>query len=233
MMKELKRVHEELQYELIYFRDVSISQKEKNDRLTYLYVKDMLDHLDGKILNMKVMRETELNGTNKSKSIIIKIIGWIIYLLLTSGMLFYVYLFAVQQSKSTQYSWVLTFCMWIVFDIACVCPGVVYLIHIYLPSLTIKNLNQVKSKVSEYLQTLNISREATSVFLTKSEYFNAAKYFYVSNMLSRQFVDLPASHFIQRYTTYWPKLEKQPSNDSKSNKFSRYFIVTSGKFCFK
>jgi len=219
--QDLTELQTELQRELIFFKDNLIPNDKKSDRLIYLFLTDVLAGLNGKIVDMKTKRESSHTRTvSKFK----KYLGWGVYLALNAGMLFYVYLFAIQQSENMQFSWFLSFIMWISFQVILVSSGIVFFLHIFIPSLAKKEVDQAKSKLAIDLTKFKKSLVTNNISCENSNGFNAASFFFVSNKLAKAFPELPESQLILNFRTLWPKTKKNYTIQNSYKKSYKSFI---------
>lgn len=74
-------------------------QEQKSRKLLYLFVRDLLVGVNGKILDDKFTRD---RAVRKRVSWECKIVAWAIIILTNVALLFYVYLFAMQQTSQRQ-----------------------------------------------------------------------------------------------------------------------------------
>ena len=114
-LDELDRVHDVVADEMMVFESPLISSNEKSQRLLYLFVRDLLDDTQGNILNFKNSRDN-----NDTKLLISKDTKLLISILITfgvTGMLFYIYLFILRQTRERQQAWIRSFVVWTLFDI--------------------------------------------------------------------------------------------------------------------
>jgi hypothetical protein len=122
------------------------NNRKMTERLLYLFQKDLLPGLSGEILDNKDSRDHE---HLEPVSLLSKIITWIFLGFLNVGMLFYVFLFAVQQGSSKQSAWSQTFLLWLCFDIFFISTGMVVLFHIILPIFIKPDIMKIRKKLIE------------------------------------------------------------------------------------
>ena len=228
IVHELDSVRMRVEDELAYFKAAGVSKSQRSERLLYLFVKDLLTGVNGDIVDMKVSREKR---KCKPVSKYLKIFGWVIYLALNIGMLLFIYLFAMQQPKNRQVAWLLSFVVWIVCQVFFVSSGVVFLLHIILPMITMKDISKIKLKLTNEfnnLKTNTYSKSVVSNVNDMSTNFNAAKYFYVSNRIAKEFPDLLESQIVLQFTTRWPKLKQ-----SEMEEMDAQYKITYSVFAFQ
>ena len=167
-----------------------LTEEEKSRRLLYLFQLDLLPGLQGEILDAKQRRDDKYLA---KRSQLVKVLGWLYILALDVGMLFYVFLFAVQQDASHQRAWAKSFGIWLIMAIGLVSTMVVLLMHVLIPSLIMQDIRKIKLKLREnvasyYEKTMaNEAREREGelamVDAASDHEFNAAKYLFVSYRL--------------------------------------------------
>ena len=128
--------------------------KAKGKRLLFLFQRDLLDGVSGKILESKSNRD---NISSKQVSVEAKVLGWTFLALLNLGMLGYVLLFAINQSVHRQGAWALSFLLWLVVEILFVSSCVVLFTHVVVPSFIMKDVNKIKLKLVESVRAFNAS----------------------------------------------------------------------------
>ena len=144
MLLELGNVRKIVSRETIFFHNPLIDEDKKRKRLNFLFVKDLLDGVNGAILDHKDRRDNETKNQVPSWH---KVLG-VIFLLVTSlGMLYYVYLFAMRQSSSRQRAWFNSFVVWLIFEICLISTGLVFVEHVLIPLWSMKEVQRVKEKI--------------------------------------------------------------------------------------
>jgi hypothetical protein len=144
---ELGNVRLDISRELaMYFNNPLVEEEMKRKRLTYLFVKDLLDGVNGMILDQKDQRD-HYDALIPSVSIFSKVIASLILFVSAMGMLYYVFLFAMNQSTSRQTAWFSSFQLWLFFEIFIVSTGLVFVEHILLPLWCLRDIQRVKEKI--------------------------------------------------------------------------------------
>jgi hypothetical protein len=77
-------------------------------------------------------------------------------ILMNLGMLVYVSLFAMTQTRSRQSAWFQSFVVWFLFDVFVSSTGVVLVTHILIPLYVMSDIRTIKKKV---LEDINVFRE--------------------------------------------------------------------------
>jgi hypothetical protein len=176
LMTELTRVRDEVFEEYQWFSD-SLQRKKllgdaangseneidsylaylRKKRLLYLFVKDLSGGVCAEVLSSKTQRDSMAMTTATTRvSAQTKFFGWVFVGLLNFGMLFYVYLFAMQQTQSRQSAWFVSFVIWLVFEIFISSTGLVFLVHLMIPLFIFAEMTKIKQKV---LKDLMLFRE--------------------------------------------------------------------------
>jgi hypothetical protein len=216
--------------------EVSHSNEEKDlvsmarrKRLLLLFVKDLSSGLGGDVLSSKSRRDSEMSR-GKSVSSKINRVSWqakgvagVFVALLDGGMLFYVYLFAMNQTSSRQKAWFISFVMWLGFEIFLSSTAFVLVLHLLVPLYVWSDVAEVKKKVltdliefrNKYMKRNDIETGLLSA--ERSNDFNAAKYLFSSWRVASLFPDLPESQLVLRFSTPWPKKKfgKEEGNVAK------------------
>jgi len=144
LLSDLQEVLQQVMKEEETFNNSLLSEGEKERRLMYLFIRDLLPGLNGKILSSKENRQsTRLSGVSVSS----QYIGWVMLLGLNGTFLFYIYLFAMRQTESRQTAWLLSFVIWILFDVFVASTMVVIVVHVLIPSLAMRDLHRLKHRL--------------------------------------------------------------------------------------
>ena len=193
------------------------SNQDKGKLLLFLFQRDLLPGISGKILESKGQRD---NIAVKAVAWRAKVAGWTFIGLLNVGMLFYVLLFAVSQTTHRQGAWALSFLLWLVVEILLVSSAMVLFTHVFIPSLIMKDVNKIKLKLANSIRAFNQSvrnRHRSADASVDPACFNAASYLFVSTRLAQQWPELREAQIIAQFRTPWPKQSYQREvNVSKS-----------------
>ena len=133
LLSELSSVKRQVHIELDVLDFATLSNREKGKRLLFLFQCDLLPGLSSKILTAKKDRDVAVRA---SVSITKKVAGYVTVLLVNAGMLMYIFLFALQQSKTRQSAWLQSFLIWFMCEVLFVSTIVVLLLHYIIPNLT-------------------------------------------------------------------------------------------------
>ena len=198
-------------------------QKEKQKRLLYLFQRDLLPGVSGKILHAKVHREdVQVHGV---VSVTYKVIVYLAILSSNAAMLFYVFLFALGQTKYRQDAWFRSFVIWISMEIFVVGTVIVLLTHVVLPSLIMPDIAKIKEKlvdsIRDYQKDLKNKAEEEKADVGE-KLFNSAEFFFASSKLAKFYMDLPVARIISKFSTPWPRQSYQHVVDV-SRRYDRRF----------
>ena len=188
------------------------SPKYVQKRLLYLFQCDLLPGITGRILELKVAKDTDKQ--TDGVSIWAKIVGYAVVISANVGMLFYIFLFALQQTKYRQTAWFRSFMTWLGLDIILVGSMVVILTQIVIPSFAMKDLSKIKDKlitnIHDYEDKLRKSETVNNYNINEYS-FNAAEYLFVSNRIARmkEFKNLWIAKVISEFSTPWPRQSYQ------------------------
>jgi hypothetical protein len=239
ILLELGKVRKSVSRELAFFNNPLVDEATKKKRLNFLFVKDLLDGVNGMILNHKDRRDNE---SIAQVPLSYKILASLFLFLSSFGMLYYVFLFAMQQTASRQSAWFNSFQVWLAFEIFISSTGIVLIEHVLVPLLCLKDVQRVKEKIvsdilifqkrlkdesrrraiTKALHTStssdqnNIATASTST--TNASTFNAAEFLYPSHRIARMFPKYSESELILQYRTIWPKTSFQQNGETKSIK---------------
>jgi hypothetical protein len=229
VLMDIRRIHESVQAESKALRAADASRHEIGKKLLFLFQCDLLPGISGKILELKGSRDsTKVKHVPKYA----KIAGYTVLFLMNTGMMFYILLFALTQTGPRQNAWFQSFALWLVVEILLVSTGIVFVTHILIPSLVMKDITQIKRRLMDNIRDFNDKVAADKAngkaILDTTEdsqkvSFNAANFLFVSTRLARQFPDLKESKIIAQFSTPWPRqsyLRVQNVSKKYSKKFS-------------
>jgi hypothetical protein len=232
LMKELRKVRTEVLHESQrlkrYEGENNLLKKRK--RLIYLFVKDLSSGVSGEVLSSKYQRDSEISLPVKMDRVSwkLKLSSWIFVGLLNAVMLFYVYLFAMNQTRTRQQAWFVSFVMWLGFEIFLSSTSMVILIHLLIPLYVLTDVTELKQKVLGDLITFQEkylkrrSKPSGEAKVTSQhrhhehnssddenrncqEEFNAAKFLFTSWRVASLFPELHESQLVLQFRTLWPK----------------------------
>lgn len=244
ILLELGNVRKSVVRESNYFKNPLVDEESKRKRLNFLFVKDLLDGVNGMILDTKDQRDTDIVG---QVPLWHKVLAALFLCISSLGMLYYVYLFAMNQSASRQRGWFNSFQVWLFFEIFIVSTGLVLVEHVFIPLWSFREVQRVKEKIVGDILTFqkklkqqrkvnekngcnkltSISEEGTQYLSNQLEYdhrsFNAAEYLYPSHRLAQLFPNYPESELILQYKTLWPKKSFKHGEKSMKKKYDKRF----------
>ena len=209
---ELAEARRKVSVELEELGFAKLSNREKVKRLLYLFQCDLLPGLSGQILSSKSSRDSKVKS---SVSLPMKLLGYGTVLLVNAGMLFYIFLFALQQSKTRQSAWLQSFLVWLLCEVCFVSTIVVLVLHYFIPNMIRDDVGKIgeklKETLSEYHRNLAKSENNNNC---ERQAFNSADFFFVSTRLARLFPDLPVAKAISHFRTPFPRRSYQHVNDA-------------------
>jgi hypothetical protein len=234
VLQDLSAVYATLQAEEQHCAETKLTAKEKGKRLMYLFQCDLLPGVSGKILESKSSRD---NLRSQQVSWEAKCAGWMFITCLNFAMISYVMLFALNQSTHRQGAWAMSFALWLVVEILMVSSLTVLFTHVLVPSLIMKDVNKIKSKLIDSIRTFNnnmknadkkkaLTYDGGSSSEEKDQGFNSADFLFVSTRLAKQWTDLRESKIIAQFRTPWPKQSYQRESNV-SGMYSKKFSVLS------
>ena len=184
-------------------------------RLIFLFIKDLMDGVNGAILDLKERRDNEVR---RKVPFWAKIVSWIFLAAVAAAILFFIYLFGVQQTSSRQKAWFKSFVVWIVLEVVLVSSAVVFVQHLLIPLVALKDVRRVQERVVRDIVSFNAKVKRTwskNTTEQRADTFNAAAFLFPSYILASANHSLKESAVITRYHTSFPK--KAFSNNSKAN----------------
>jgi hypothetical protein len=213
-----------------HFAEAALTDKEKGKRLLFLFQRDLLPGVSGKILESKSSRD---NVLVKPVSWEAKASAWTFISVLNLGMLSYIMLFALNQSTHRQGAWALSFLLWLVVEILMVSSLTVLFTHVLVPSLIMKDVNKIKSKLVDSIRAFNAAVRKNKRDLNyesdEEEAFSTTSFLFVSSRLAKQWADLRESKIIAQFKTPWPKQSYQRESDV-SGMYSKKFSALNRSF---
>lgn len=210
ILSDLKEVANSTLTERKFLR--TCNTMEKQQRLLYLFQRDLLPGVGGRILEVKIERDTGIKHSFASPRWA-KIVGYVAVIFTNAGALFYIFLFALRQTKFRQDAWFRSFMTWLGMDVILVSSMVVVVSHFVIPSYILKDLLKIKERlienINEYHRNFNRGREVMQENLDTA--FNSAEYFFVLNKLARmeEYRELLVAKAITNFSTPWPRQSYQ------------------------
>ena len=144
IIEELESIEQKIKEEKALLLKASITEREKGKRLLYLFQKDLMPGINGMILESKDKRD---NMKMKGSSRTAKVMSWIFLASANIGMLFYILLFALSQDSHRQQAWGQSFALWLVVEVLLVSSLAVIIMNVWIPSLVMKDLGNIKKKL--------------------------------------------------------------------------------------
>ncbi len=231
---ELEKVHEALEEEESQFRTEYTTEKEKSKRLMFLFQKDLMPGISGQILESKGQRDDlVVKGVSRSA----KILAWLFLTILNASMLFYIFLFAISQDPYRQRAWARSFALWLVVEIIFVSSAVVCFMHVFIPSITMKDVTKIRGRLVESIVKYHQAMKAKDAGKGWKEIedekdssdhnqFNVARYLFVSYRMATKYPDLKVSQIIRQFPTPWPRQSYHHVTDVSKNYNRKFTAIT-------
>ena len=219
VLADLNRVRNSLGVEIQRFEFAYLEPKERGRRLLFLFQKDLLPGLNSMIIENKGNRDFVSRVDTIEP--LHNLLAWIFVVCLNVTLLFYIYLFAIQQTPVRQQAWFQTFLVWFVLEVFAVSTIVVVVTHFVIPSLVMGDLRKVKSRLLHTIRDFKTQMRQGIENAPRST-FNAADYFFVSSRLASRYPDITESRILSRFVTPWPHQSYQHTR-SLSKSYSRRF----------
>ena len=218
ILADLAKVRAKAAKEITYLSLPNITDKERGHRLVRLFHQDLLPGLSSQLV--------ETSNTSSAPtpvSHLAKVLVGCFIALLNGSMLFYIYLFALNQPHSQQDAWFKSFIIQIVMDTLIVATVMVYIKHILIPSFAMKDVHAIRQKLVDAVKNgVTNSKPEEKQIIPK---FDATQFFFVSTRVVKRFPHLKESSIVEKFHTPWPKQSYQHLKDvSKgySNKLSAF-----------
>ena len=230
ILVELERVLKCEESELCWAESAEVGEKEKSRRLLHLFQRDLLPGLSGDILAAKSARDAV--ATRRSASVRVKIFFYVIVAVANALMLFYVLLFAIQQTKHRQRAWFQSFMLWFMTEILLTCTMVVWILHYLIPTIIVGDVRKVEQKMLSILFSSTARADSgTPVSSADESEFNAAEYLFVSRRIAKRLPNNPIAKLILSFKTPWPRKSfKYVEDDDSSSVYRSGLSYALGNF---
>jgi hypothetical protein len=183
VLRDIIAMHKNVEEESLKL--VTLSHEEQGIRLLVLFQKDLLSGVTGEIAEKKSMQGKHMDLKPVSKGA--KVCGFVFILLLDMALVFYIFLFAVNQDQSRQSAWVQSFLIWLALEIFLVSSLVMIMSEFVVPSLVFSEVKKIKAKMIETVydyQSKVLNGDASDRVNSSDTPFNAAPYLFTSTRLA-------------------------------------------------
>ena len=201
-----------------YSKASSMPSVEQGIHLLLLFQKDLLSGLSGEIAEKKseLRKQKELKPVSKW----LKLLGFLIILVLDLTLLFYIFLFAVNQTEERQSAWVQSFLIWLALEILLVSSFVMVMSEFVVPSLIYSEAKKIKNKmidtVHKYQEKILNDGSGSRYKLSEKEPFDAAPVLFISTRLANMIPEALESKIIKEFRTTIPKKSYQHDKEKSS-----------------
>ena len=182
-----------------YMESSDVSDEGKRKKLFALFIADFLSGSGYTVFHNKMARNQRNAVTTSAHT---RRLGWVFITCFDLGLLVYVFLFWSRQSRERQFSFFVSFMLWLLLDTCFISSGLFFWTHVILPSWIHRDVGRAKKKV---LAQLMAFRQG-GVAAVNSEEFNAAKYLFASFRLAGLVPSVPDGGAVLSYSTKWPRL---------------------------
>ena len=234
VLLDIEAVLKSEEEELCWVDSKEIPEKEKSKRLLQLFQCDLLPSLSADIFSSKSARDAiAMRG---SVSISSKIVCYAIIVVANALMLFYILLFAIQQTKHRQQAWFQSFMLWFMTEVLLTSTMVVWVLHYLIPTYIVGDIRKLESKVMSVLSaslTKGSSRRGRTDYSIQNNdcEFNAAEYLFVSRRIAKRLPNNPIAKLVLSFQTPWPKHSyKQMYDDADSSAYRNGLSFGLGNF---
>jgi hypothetical protein len=206
--------------------DTIPTQEKMRKRMLYLFIKDLCSGISGRALETKEKRD---NAHTIRVSRRLKIAAWTFIVSLHAGLLFYIYLFARQQSEARQSAWFQSFAVGLCFDIVLSSSAVVVITHLLIPILFFSDIRHIKNKLLKDIMEFRKSVVDTEQYAAEggekgqedAAEMNAAKYLYPSWRIAALFPGIKESSMILKFSTLWPRVSFKRKHKDVSTSYDQ------------
>lgn len=205
IIEELRRLRAEEERHTAFIESETVSDSEKERRLIHWFQCDLLPGVSGQILASKCARDHTISEV-KLVSFEQKCLGYAVIVSLNLGMVFYIFLFALQQSNSRQSAWLQSFLLWLLTEIVFVSTLTVVVLHIVVPSFIMKDVVKLREKITDIINDYGRKmRGKEGEQKADDGEFNATDFFFLSKKLAQRVPHLRAAQLISQFRTPWPR----------------------------
>jgi chromate transport protein ChrA len=162
-------------------------------------VKDLLPYTASVVLSAVHRHENESRIISTIRSRKWKVLAWV-YLISTNCMiLVYMMIYALQQDRLFQVSWLRTLFVSLSGDVLILSTVVIYFNHVYVPQLFLSDTQSMTSGIKSMFD------DGKNVIYNTLEQFAANKYLFVSHWLALAHPSSKVSAIVLNYSTPWPR----------------------------
>ena len=213
---DMKLVRNAIGSELaILYQDVWL--KRQGNRIFYLFMRDMIPKNAVKFLELKTFRD---NHEYEPQCKDVKFKAWVFVTSVFAVYLAYLVQFSLLQPVQRQIAWLITFGIWIAFDLLIVSSLITYITHIFLPSMIMGDVRKVKRSILKLIPVfydmlqfnerlvngdkIELHYNRVDPFEIDFDHFNTAKHTFISYRLARLFEDLEESKIVLLFKSIKP-----------------------------
>jgi hypothetical protein len=181
----------------------SMTPEQQGRRLLVLFQKDFLANASGNIMEKKSTQGKMVS--TQPVSLWKKVAAFLFIALMDLGLLFYILLFAINQDKSRQLAWIMSYVVWLVIEVVVVSTLVMALSEFVVPSLMISEVKATKAKMIDVVYRYQAKLLGNTVHEVVATDFNVAPYLYLASRLAAKFPKSLESEIIRNFGTNLPK----------------------------
>lgn len=178
------------------------ASSEPEKHLLGLFQIDIMPYITGKIVS-SVQQRSLFFEHSKQYGMWRKALTMLYLVIVNAGLLFYILLFTLQQSGDRQVAWMVAFFTWLVIDVVLLSTMLIYVTDIFIPSMFISNLDNLRHRVVAALSLMK-DRSLQNNYQPQLT-FDASNYLYTSKRVAKEFEYLPTSKIILAFSTPWPR----------------------------
>ena len=209
ILSDMRRVRGILSEELNQLESNKASDREKENRLLFLFHCDLMPPSSARILKTKRLRDERFSmASNNRVERWQYVLAWIVIAAVVIGSTIYILSFGRRQCPAVQEAWFWSFVILLALDMFVVSTVVVFVQDIFIPLLVLRDVAAIRDHLNRLYREYRSEIERCSVRTSIDSgepVFNMANHLFVSVRLSQKFPNLEASKIISRYSSVWPQ----------------------------
>lgn len=224
------------------FVRLKYTDREISKKIFHLFQTDVVPGLSGSVLKSCSQRQF-VKPMAVSRNT--QIITWVIMIGVQVAMLFYMYLFLIQQTSRQQMAWIKSVYFMLVIEVVFTCSLNVVLMHVIIPKYMGEEVSKAKimmtlaihrilKKMNQQILHKNTYREGIlkqlcsiheEIHDNATSHFNIAEYVMPSYRLAKEFAHIEECNVILSFTSDVPSASFADDHDSGKKSYSIKFVA--------